>query len=63
MDLTRSPTIALAERRIAWLEERQRVLAQNIANADTPGYQPRDLGDFSNVLAKIDQYFDIAGSI
>ena len=51
MDLTRSPTIALAERRIAWLEERQRVLAQNIANADTPGYQPRDLGDFSKNLA------------
>lgn len=51
MDLTRSPTIALAERRIAWLEERQRVLAQNIANADTPGYQPRDLGDFGQMLA------------
>ena len=52
MDLTRSPTIALAERRIAWLEERQRVLAQNIANADTPGYQPRDLGDFNRMLAE-----------
>lgn len=51
MDLTRNPTIALAERRIAWLEERQRVLAQNIANADTPGYQPRDLPDFSKSLA------------
>ncbi|MBL6076682.1 flagellar biosynthesis protein FlgB [Belnapia sp. T18] len=51
MDLTRSPTIALAERRIAWLEERQRVLAQNIANADTPGYQPRDLDDFRKSLA------------
>ncbi len=51
MDLTRSPTIALAERRIAWLEERQRVLAQNIANADTPGYQPRDLDDFGKRLA------------
>ncbi len=51
MDLTRNPTIALAERRIAWLEERQRVLAQNIANADTPGYQPRDLGEFGKMLA------------
>ncbi|SDB54563.1 flagellar basal-body rod protein FlgB [Belnapia rosea] len=50
MDLTRNPTIALAERRIAWLEERQRVLAQNIANADTPGYSPRDLGDFRQSL-------------
>ena len=53
MDLTRSPTIALAERRIAWLEERQRVLAQNIANADTPGYRPRDLDGFGESLAGV----------
>jgi len=26
-----------------WLEERQKVLAQNIANADTPGYRPNDI--------------------
>lgn len=58
MDATRAPfarnpadPLALAERRIAWLESRQRVLAQNIANADTPGYQPRDLRAFSQVLA------------
>ena len=29
--------------KMRWLEHRQRVLAQNIANADTPGYVPRDL--------------------
>ena len=29
--------------------ERQRVIASNIANADTPGYQARDL-DFSSAL-------------
>ncbi len=52
MDPTRSPTIALAERRIAWLEERQRVLAQNIANADTPGYRPGDLDGFGKSLAR-----------
>ncbi|RYJ03124.1 MAG: flagellar biosynthesis protein FlgB [Acetobacteraceae bacterium] len=51
MDLTRTSTVALAERRIAWLEERQRVLAQNIANADTPGYRPRDIGSFQRSLA------------
>ncbi len=32
-------------RRIAWLGQRQRLLAQNIANADTPNYLPRDLKD------------------
>ena len=26
-----------------WLEHRQTVLAENIANADTPDYRPRDL--------------------
>lgn len=31
--------------------ERQRVLASNIANADTPGYQARDI-DFSTMLAR-----------
>ena len=51
MDLTRTSTVGLAERRIAWLEERQRVLAQNIANADTPGFRPRDIGSFQRSIA------------
>jgi flagellar basal-body rod protein FlgB len=29
--------------RMAWHQERQRVLADNIANADTPKFKPRDL--------------------
>ena len=35
-----------------YLSARQRVLAQNIANADTPNYRPHDLQapDFSSVL-------------
>jgi flagellar basal-body rod protein FlgB len=51
MDTTRGTPIALAERRLAWLEARQRVLAQNIAHADTPGYRPRDLKPFATLLA------------
>ena len=36
---------------MAWLDRRQGVLAQNIANADTPGYRPQDLKAFdSNAL-------------
>jgi len=41
----------LAERRLAWVDQRQRVLAQNVANASTPGYKPRDLVPFSAALA------------
>lgn len=35
-----------------YLNQRQRVISQNIANTDTPGYRPQDLvdADFSRVL-------------
>jgi flagellar basal-body rod protein FlgB len=38
--------------RLGWLEQRQAVLAETIANADTPGYRPHDLTPpkFSEVL-------------
>lgn len=37
------PLLATLSGRMAWLNARQQVLAENIANADTPGYVPRDL--------------------
>jgi flagellar basal-body rod protein FlgB len=43
--------IALAELRLRWLERRQTVLAQNVANADTPGYVARDVSPFGATLA------------
>lgn len=30
-------------KKMDWLEERQKIIAQNISNADTPGYKPLDL--------------------
>ena len=38
-----------------YLNQRQRVIAQNIANTDTPDYRPQDLekADFSRVLKGI----------
>lgn len=50
MDMTQIPLFALADRRLAWLDQRQQVLAQNIANADTPGYTARDLVPFARLL-------------
>lgn len=32
--------------------KRQAVIAQNIANADTPGYKPLDIKEFSKVMAQ-----------
>ncbi|MGB1077387.1 MAG: flagellar basal body rod protein FlgB [Bdellovibrionales bacterium] len=38
-----------------YLDHRQKVIAQNIANADTPNYRPKDLTevDFGRVLTKV----------
>ena len=43
--------LSLAADRLQWLDDRQRVLARNIANSDTPGYVPRDEQPFSATLA------------
>ena len=43
--------LAMAERRMVWTGQRQDVLAQNIANANTPGYAARDITAFKDVLA------------
>lgn len=43
MDLNSLPLFAMMNKRMGWLTRRQEVLAQNIANSDTPGYQPSDL--------------------
>ena len=41
----------LAERRLGWIDQRQALLAQNIANANTPGYAAKDLQPFAQALA------------
>ena len=37
----------LAESRLAWISHRQTLLAQNIANADTPGWKVHDVHPFT----------------
>lgn len=52
MDLESLSVFRALQARMRWLNERQEVLAQNVANADTPHYQSRDLKplDFRDVL-------------
>lgn len=50
MDQTQIGLFDLAERRLAWADRRQGLLAQNIANANTPGYRPHDLRSFASTL-------------
>jgi len=45
---------AAAERKLSWIDVRQKQLAQNIANADTPDYKPRDVAPFSNMLQQLE---------
>ena len=54
MDFSKLPIFDALSRRMNWLGQRQEVLAENIANADTPGYQPRDLSEapFRRALAR-----------
>lgn len=42
----------LAGKRLAWTASRQNVLASNIANANTPGYQARDVESFDKLLSR-----------
>jgi flagellar basal-body rod protein FlgB len=51
MDPTRIGLFDLAEKRLVWTAQRQSVLAANIANANTPAFQARDVQSFENVLA------------
>jgi flagellar basal-body rod protein FlgB len=51
MDPTRISLLDLAEQRMAWADQRQAVLAENIANANTPGYKPHDLRPFADALS------------
>ncbi len=51
MDPTKIGLFDVAEKRLAWTAQRQSVLAANIANANTPAYQARDIGSFASVLA------------
>ncbi len=42
--------LGLAASRLGWLDDRQKVLARNIANANTPNFMPRDEAAFGSLL-------------
>ncbi len=62
MDLTQLKVFNMLTTRMNWLNERQRVLAQNIANADTPDYVARDLAppDFKAALRRTEARLGMA---
>ena len=55
MDVSNIPLLSLLKDRMAWLSQRQDILSQNVANADTPGYAAKDLKpiDFEQALRSV----------
>jgi flagellar basal-body rod protein FlgB len=51
------PMLSALRTKMQWHQERQRVLAENISNSDTPNFKPRDL-----VEPKFDQKGSSAGA-
>jgi flagellar basal-body rod protein FlgB len=47
MDLNEIPLLSMLRGRMGYLNQQQRLIAENVANADTPGYTPRDLKPFT----------------
>ncbi len=47
MGLDDIPLFAMLRGRLGYLSERQQVIAQNVANSDTPGFAPSDLKPFT----------------
>jgi flagellar basal-body rod protein FlgB len=49
MPISDMPIFSMLRTRLQWHQERQRVLAENVANANTPHFRPHDLvpPDFS----------------
>lgn len=47
MDLSQIPLFAMLRGRLGYLSQRQQIVAENVANSDTPGFLPKDLKPFS----------------
>jgi len=43
MPIADLPVFSMLRTRMQWHQERQRYLAENVANAETPNFKPRDL--------------------
>jgi flagellar basal-body rod protein FlgB len=41
------PLFSMLKSRLGYLSQRERVVAENVANSDTPGFTPKDLKPFS----------------
>ena len=50
MNIDTSDIFQLASQRLKWLSDRQKVVSENIANADTAGYRAKEVEGFDAYL-------------
>nr|WP_247897222.1 flagellar basal body protein [Azospirillum argentinense] len=50
MDFSNISVFRLTGARLDYLAERQKLIAANVVNANTPGYQPKDLKPFAALM-------------
>jgi len=62
MAITDLALLSMLRSRMHWGQERQRVLAENVANADTPNYRPRDLAAPTFERAKVNGSLTLANT-
>jgi len=58
MSINDLPVLSALRTKMAWHQERQRILSENVSNSDTPNFKPRDL-----VEPKFDSTGASAGSM
>ena len=56
MGLTNNSWMETAAEKMRWAEGRQKVIAKNVANADSPGYIGRDVVSFEEHLQRADAF-------
>ena len=64
MDISKLPLFEAMTERMHWLGQRQNVLAQNIANLNTPGYRALDLreSDFARMVGRSHRKLTLAST-
>jgi len=62
MAISDLPIFSMLRTRMNWHQDRQRVLAENVANADTPNYRSRDLAplDFGRQVQQASAQLQLA---
>jgi flagellar basal-body rod protein FlgB len=52
MEINKIPLMNAIARKLSWLSQKQEVISQNVANANTPGYRSRVIEEpsFANIL-------------